>query len=53
MLKPVNYNLLRAEAAYVLDKQASHYNGPKNLNTARGGNKIYSTHDEKAIYSGL
>jgi len=27
------------------------YNGPKNLNTARGRNKIYSKQDEKTIYS--
>ena len=27
------------------------YNVPKNLNTGEGGDKIYSKHDEKTVYS--
>ena len=26
------------------------YNGPRNLDTKRGENKIYSRHDEKTVY---
>ncbi len=27
------------------------YNGPRNLNTEKGRDKIYSKHDEKTVYS--
>ncbi|GAC1349505.1 MAG: hypothetical protein NVSMB27_23270 [Ktedonobacteraceae bacterium] len=27
------------------------YNGPRNVNTEKGRDKIYSKHDEKTVYS--
>jgi len=30
-------------------KVAAYYNGPRNLDTKRGENKIYSRHDEKTV----
>jgi len=29
------------------------YNGPRNLNTEEGVDKIYSEHDEKTVYSSV
>ena len=34
-------------------EQVKDYNGPRNLDTKRGKNKIYSRHDEKTIYGSL
>ncbi|MHB8599176.1 MAG: hypothetical protein ACYDER_20480, partial [Ktedonobacteraceae bacterium] len=33
---------------YIVSRKT--YNGPRNLDTKRGENKIYSRHDEKTIY---
>jgi len=43
----------RAVYRYLETLEPSDYNGPRNLNTEEGVDKIYSEHDEKTVYSSV